>query len=81
LASQGIIVIVTGLDKDFRSDPFKNVDQLLPMAEFVDKLTAICHSCGNFANRTQRLVNGGYAKKTDPLILVDGQDSYEARCR
>ncbi|ATZ16968.1 thymidine kinase [Williamsoniiplasma luminosum] len=81
LANKGVVVIVTGLDKDFKSDAFQNVDRLLPMAEFVDKLTAICHKCGNFANRTQRLVNGNYAKKSDQLILVDGQDSYEARCR
>lgn len=81
LADQGVLVIVTGLDKDFKLDPFKNVDRLLITAEYVNKLTAICHQCGNFANRTQRLVNGKIAKKSDPLILVDGEDSYEARCR
>ncbi|KAF5295604.1 hypothetical protein FQA39_LY12777 [Lamprigera yunnana] len=30
LANQGIIVIVTGLDKDFKSQPFQNVDVLMP---------------------------------------------------
>ncbi|KAF5295867.1 hypothetical protein FQA39_LY13040 [Lamprigera yunnana] len=62
LANQGIIVIVTGLDKDFKSQPFQNVDVLMPMAEFVDKLTAICHRCGNFANKTQRIIDGVPAK-------------------
>lgn len=81
LADRGIIVIVTGLDKDFRSIPFKNVDKLLPLAEMVDKLTAICVLCGNFANRTQRIINNKPASWQSPLILVDGNESYEARCR
>ncbi|AJM72184.1 thymidine kinase [Mycoplasma yeatsii] len=81
LADQGIIVIVNGLDKDFRCEPFKNVDKLLAIAEFVTKLRARCHVCGNFANRSQRIVNGEPAKWDSPLILVDGKESYEARCR
>ncbi|ATZ16117.1 thymidine kinase [Entomoplasma freundtii] len=81
LANQGLIVITTGLDRDFKADPFQNVDRLLVLAEYVDKLTAICHQCGNLATRTQRLVKGKAASKNDPLILVDGSESYEARCR
>lgn len=81
LANQGLIVITTGLDRDFKAEPFQNVDRLLVLAEYVDKLTAICHKCGNLATKTQRLVKGKVARKTDPLILVDGNDSYEARCR
>lgn len=81
LANQGLIVITTGLDRDFKAEPFRNVDRLLVLAEYVDKLTAICHQCGNLATKTQRLVKGKIARKTDPLILVDGNDSYEARCR
>lgn len=81
LADRGVIVIVTGLDKDFRNQPFKNVDRILPLAEMVDKLTAICQKCGNFANRTQRIIDGKPAEWNSPLILVDGNDSYEARCR
>ncbi|ADK69697.1 thymidine kinase [Mycoplasma mycoides subsp. mycoides] len=81
LANQGIIVIVNGLDKDFRCLPFKNVDKLLVTAEFVTKLRARCHLCGNFANRSQRIVNGQPALWDSPLILVDGKESYEARCR
>jgi thymidine kinase len=76
-----VIVIVAGLDKDFRSQPFKNVDRLLYLAEYVDKLHAVCHVCGANANRTQRIVDGKPAKASDPLILVSGNEQYEARCR
>ncbi|ATG97761.1 thymidine kinase [Mesoplasma lactucae] len=81
LADEGVIVIVTGLDKDFKLGPFQNVDKLLYQAEYVDKLHAVCSICGANANRSQRMVNGQPAKKTDPIILVSGKESYEARCR
>jgi len=80
-ANRGIIVVVNGLDKDFKSDPFQNVDKILVQAEYVKKLSAICHECGGNANRTQRIVNGKPARKDEPIILVSGNDHYEARCR
>ncbi|WP_338969676.1 thymidine kinase [Spiroplasma endosymbiont of Labia minor] len=81
LADQGMIVITTGLDKDYRNEPFQNVDELLIYAEKVDKLQAVCRVCGQDANRTQRIVNGKPAKKDEPLIIVSGEEQYEARCR
>jgi thymidine kinase len=80
-ADRGIIVVANGLDKDFKSDPFQNVDQLLVQAEYVKKLASICRVCGGNANRTQRIVNGKPATKDEPIILVSGNDHYEARCR
>ena len=41
LADRGIRVIVAGLDKDFRGEPFGNMPALLTKAEFVTKLTSI----------------------------------------
>ena len=58
LANRGIRVIVAGLDRDFRGEPFQNMPELLALAEDVTKLTAICMRCGAPATRTQRLVNG-----------------------
>lgn len=81
LASKGIIVIVNGLDKDFKSDPFQNVDYFLVQAEYVDKLSSICRVCGGNANKTQRIVDGKPSKANEPIVLVSGNDHYEARCR
>lgn len=81
LADGGVRVIVAGLDMDFRGEPFGPTPMLLTMAEFVDKLSAICMVCGEPAHRTQRLINGQPAKYTDPVILVGATESYEARCR
>ena len=80
-ADQGRRVIIAGLDQDFRGEPFGPIPQLLAIAEYVDKLQAICMICGNTASRTQRLVNGQPAKYSDPTILIGAKESYEARCR
>lgn len=81
LASRGIRVIVSGLDKDFRGEPFSFMPKLLALAEYVTKLTAICVKCGIPATRTQRIVNGKPAKYNDPIVLIGAEESYEARCR
>ena len=81
LADRGIRVIVSGLDKDFRGEPFSFMPKLVATAEYVTKLTAICVKCGAPATRTQRIVNGKPAKYNDPIIVIGAEESYEARCR
>lgn len=81
LADQGRRVIVAGLDQDFRGEPFGPIPELLAVAEYIDKLQAICMICGSPASRTQRLVNSKPAKYSDPIILIGAKETYEARCR
>ena len=81
LADRGLRVIITGLDLDFRGEPFGPMPLLLAEAELVDKLHAICVVCGAPASRTQRLINGQPAHYNDPVILVGAREVYEARCR
>lgn len=81
LAERGIRVIVTGLDMNFRGEPFGCMPQLMAKGERVDKLQAICMVCGEPASRTQRLVNGKPAHYDDPIVVVGAQEMYEARCR
>jgi len=67
-------IIASGLDLDFRGEPFGHMPQLMAMADRVDKLLAVCRKCGSdFACRTQRMVH------SDEQILV-GDCQYEARC-
>ena len=81
LADQGIRVILAGLDRDFRNQPFGPMPELMARAEYVDKLHAICIQCGEPASRTQRLIDGEPAAIDDPVILVGASEVYEARCR
>lgn len=81
LADKGMRVIVGGLDRDFRGEPFGPMPELLSRAEFVTKLTAICVKSGLPATRTQRIINGKPAHYNDETILVGAQESYEPRAR
>lgn len=81
LANKGIRVIAAGLDMDFKGEPFGPTPRLLSVAEFVDKIQAICSVCGQPATRTQRLIDGKPAKYDDPIIQIGAVESYEARCR
>ncbi|GAA3655683.1 thymidine kinase [Asaccharospora irregularis] len=81
LADKGIRVIAAGLDMDFRGEPFGPTPKLLAVAEFVDKIQAICSVCGHPATRSQRLVDGEPANYNDSTIKVGAVESYEARCR
>lgn len=81
LADRGIRVIAAGLDMDFKGEPFGPTPRLLAIAEFVDKIQAICSVCGQPATRSQRLINGEPAKYDDPIIQIGAVESYEARCR
>ncbi|MGE4320274.1 MAG: thymidine kinase [Acholeplasmataceae bacterium] len=81
LADKGIRVIVGGLDRDFRGEPFGPMPELLARAEFVTKLTAICVKSGLPATRTQRIIDGKPANYNDPLVLIGANESYEPRSR
>lgn len=81
LADRGKRVIAAGLDQDFKGEPFGPMPLMLALSERVQKLHAICVVCGASASRTQRLIDGRPARYDDPVILVGGSESYEARCR
>lgn len=81
LVRGGARVVATGLAQDFRGQPFGAMPTLLCVAEFVDKLEAVCHRCGGPATMTQRLVDGSPAPFEGETIQVGALDSYEARCR
>jgi thymidine kinase len=75
MADQGKRVIVAGLDKDYRGEPFEPMPSLMAIAEDVTKTLAICMRCGSPANNTQRLVQSA------ERVVVGAQGLYEARCR
>ena len=81
LAARGVRVILAGTDTDFRGEPFGSMGNLMAVAETVEKLQAICVICGDLATRNQRLVDSRPARYDSPIIMIGGQESYEARCR
>ncbi len=75
LASQGIRVIVAGLDMDYKGNPFGQMPNLLAVADFITKLHAICVRCGNIAAISYRKTNA------NGQVLLGEKDIYEPRCR
>ena len=81
LAEGGARVVAAGLDQDFRRLPFGPMPDLLALADFVDKLQAVCHRCGDPATLTQRLVDGRPAPYSGDTVVIGAAEQYEARCR
>jgi thymidine kinase len=82
LVDSGVTVFVSGLDRDFRGEPFGPMPGLMAMADDVMKLKAVCVKCRSLnATMTQRLIDGVPASRHSPIILVGAAESYEARCR
>lgn len=54
MANLGKIVIVSALDGTFQREPFGNILKLVPLAENVTKLTAVCMTCYGDASFTKR---------------------------
>ena len=75
LADRGLRVIVAGLDQDFQRRPFGPMPEILALAEYVDKVHAVCVRCGGLAQYSQRTAGGG------EQVQVGDSEAYEARCR
>ena len=75
LAENGKIVIIAALDGTFQRKPFGSILELIPAAEKVIKLTAVCAVCGADACFTQRIVN------SEEIELIGGAELYRPVCR
>lgn len=75
LADRGVRVIVAGLDQDYQRQPFGPMPAILGLAEYVDKMHAVCVCCGGAAHYSQRISGGS------EQVQVGDTGSYEARCR
>src|SRR6056297_2946633 len=75
LANKGMRVIVTGLDMDFRGEPFGPIPGLVATAEYVTKVHAICVRCGSLANYSHR------TSDEEKLVVLGETNNYEPLCR
>lgn len=80
--SRQALVIVAGLDTDFRGEPFEIMAQALAMADTVTKLTAVCAVCRQpNATLTQRLMESSPAPYDSARFMPGDLELYEPRCR
>ena len=74
-AQLGKVVIVAALDATFQRKPFKSILGLVPLAEEVTKLTAVCTDCAADAAFTARTT------KETAVEVIGGASCYKAVCR
>jgi thymidine kinase len=75
-ANNGKIVIISALDGDYLKKPFGQICEMIPLCEFVKKLSAICMKCHiKDAYFTKRICIG------NELEIIGGTDKYIAICR
>ncbi|KAL1140870.1 hypothetical protein AAG570_000798 [Ranatra chinensis] len=75
LADQKKIVVVAGLDGTYQRVGFGNFLSLIPLAESVVKLSAVCMSCSRSAPFTKRISND------TEVEVIGGVDKYMAVCQ
>ncbi|XP_021374444.1 thymidine kinase, cytosolic-like [Mizuhopecten yessoensis] len=75
MAENGKIVIVSALDGDFQKKGFGDILNLVPLAESVIKLSAVCMKCSGEGTFTKRK---GQEKEVE---VIGGADKYLAVCR
>ena len=75
-------VVAVGLDGDSDRRPFGSVLELVPLADTVTKLTALCKRCGDGTEALfSAALKGAGASAEKPQIHVGGEESYEPLCR
>ncbi len=76
-AAAGAHVIVTGLPLTSELQPFASIVDLLPFAEEILRLNAVCARCGSDYGAFTHFKAG---RKTQE-VLVGGSDLYDSLCR
>ncbi|XP_010081482.1 PREDICTED: thymidine kinase, cytosolic [Pterocles gutturalis] len=75
MANAGKTVIVAALDGTFQRKAFGSILNLVPLAESVVKLNAVCMECYREASYTKRL---GTEREVE---VIGGADKYHSVCR
>lgn len=75
MANAGKMVIVAALDGTYQKRPFGRVLELVPLAESVIKLSAVCMMCKRDAAFSQRI------SSEREVEVIGGPEKYVALCR
>jgi len=75
MANCGKMVMVAALDGTFQRKPFANILELVPLAEYVVKLQAVCMNCFGEGSYSKRIC------QEKEVEVIGGADKYMAVCR
>jgi len=74
LAEQGCEMVLAGLDRNARGEPFGSMPEIEQLADSVTRVRAVCAKCGKPAEFSQRITPVEDGK------MIGGAESYEPRC-
>jgi thymidine kinase len=80
LQEEGVNIVASGFELDFRGKPFGKMPLLLCLADNVIKLSATCSVCGGTATRSTLLSKSVSAETTGNPVIIGGSDKYAPRC-
>lgn len=80
LLSKGLKVYVSGLDLNFLGDGFETMNEIMAMADKVNKLKAVCETCGSDAVITGKR---NFHEDIDNVEIVEvgAKETYIPLCR
>jgi len=70
-------VLVTGLNGDFKREPFEEISKLIPKCDKIKFLTSVCSVCSKKASFSYKNDCGDQEK----IIEVGGKEKYTPLCR
>ena len=76
----GKIVIVAGLDGDYKRQPFGEICNLIPLCDNITKLKAFCVNCKKNGKIKPAIFTKRETNETD-TILIGGKNIYVPVCR
>ena len=74
-ANNGKTVVVSGLNGDYKREPFEIISKLIPKSENITLLNAVCKETGKEAYFTKRKT------ESKDKLLIGGEEIYDAVCR
>lgn len=74
-ANMGITIIISALNGTSEKKSFASIQDIIPLADKIDKLSAVCTSCGEDAQFSFYKIG----EKVNDIVV--GEDEYTALCR
>lgn len=74
-------VIISGLDGDYKRNPFGQILDLIPYCDSIEKLKAFCKPCFSSKRSLKDALFSKRIAKSEDVILIGGEAEYIPVCR
>jgi len=75
LANDGKIVIIAGLNGNYKREEFPVISKLIPLVEEIKMMSSVCTICSEDAHFTKRIIS------SEDIEIIGGIETYQPMCR